>query len=232
MTEQHRPDRTRRSEGRARPRHRDQRRRAGRGRHPRRMGVAPHDDPPADRNRPAPDQPGRPGRAAGQGHAHRLDGQAAARRGAQRPARREGPRPPGRDPPALDRRARGRPGPRAGRGARADHPALPGRLPSDAELRIAQAQLVGWLEGLFHGIQTALVAQQMAAQAQLQQIDSCRRAPATRGCRRPVARGCPSPSARSASRATPRAPASTSDPNFLARCENLHLRTGSVPVPS
>jgi Protein of unknown function (DUF2587) len=40
--------------------------------------------------------------------------------------------------------------------------------PSDAELRIAQAQLVGWLEGLFHGIQTAMVAQQMAAQAQLQ----------------------------------------------------------------
>ncbi len=42
--------------------------------------------------------------------------------------------------------------------------------PSDSELRIAQAQLVGWLEGLFHGIQTALVAQQMAAQAQLQQM--------------------------------------------------------------
>ena len=42
--------------------------------------------------------------------------------------------------------------------------------PSDAELRIAQAQLVGWLEGLFHGIQTAIVAQQMAAQQQLQQI--------------------------------------------------------------
>ncbi len=42
--------------------------------------------------------------------------------------------------------------------------------PSDAELRIAQAQLVGWREGLFHGIQTALVAQQMAAQAQLQQM--------------------------------------------------------------
>ncbi len=42
--------------------------------------------------------------------------------------------------------------------------------PSDAELRIAQAQLVGWLEGLFHGIQTALVAQQMAAQAQLHQM--------------------------------------------------------------
>lgn len=44
------------------------------------------------------------------------------------------------------------------------------RTPSDAELRIAKAQLVGWLEGLFHGIQTALVAQQMAAQAQLQQM--------------------------------------------------------------
>lgn len=42
--------------------------------------------------------------------------------------------------------------------------------PSDAELRIAQAQLVGWLEGLFHGIQTALVAQQMAAQSQLSQM--------------------------------------------------------------
>ncbi len=42
--------------------------------------------------------------------------------------------------------------------------------PTDAELRIAQAQLVGWLEGLFHGIQTALFAQQMAAQQQLQQI--------------------------------------------------------------
>ncbi|MGV8966404.1 MAG: bacterial proteasome activator family protein [Cellulomonas sp.] len=40
-------------------------------------------------------------------------------------------------------------------------------VPSDAELRIAQAQLVGWLEGLFHGIQTALVAQQVAAQNQL-----------------------------------------------------------------
>jgi Bacterial proteasome activator len=42
--------------------------------------------------------------------------------------------------------------------------------PSDAELRIAQAQLVGWLEGLFHGIQTALFAQQMAARAQLEEM--------------------------------------------------------------
>ena len=42
--------------------------------------------------------------------------------------------------------------------------------PTDGELRIAQAQLVGWLEGLFHGIQTALVAQQMAARVQLEQM--------------------------------------------------------------
>ena len=42
--------------------------------------------------------------------------------------------------------------------------------PSDAELRIAQAQLVGWLEGLFHGLQTALVAQQLSTQAQLEQM--------------------------------------------------------------
>lgn len=42
--------------------------------------------------------------------------------------------------------------------------------PSDAELRIAQAQLVGWLEGLFHGIQTMLFAQQMAARQQLEQM--------------------------------------------------------------
>ncbi|BCK52392.1 bacterial proteasome activator [Nocardia wallacei] len=45
-----------------------------------------------------------------------------------------------------------------------------GSIPSDAELRIAQAQLVGWLEGLFHGIQTALFAQQMAARQQLEQM--------------------------------------------------------------
>ncbi|PRY44365.1 uncharacterized protein DUF2587 [Geodermatophilus tzadiensis] len=45
-----------------------------------------------------------------------------------------------------------------------------GVTPSDAELRIAQAQLVGWLEGVFQGIQTALFAQQMAARAQLEEI--------------------------------------------------------------
>ncbi|MEZ0073700.1 bacterial proteasome activator family protein [Planotetraspora sp. GP83] len=45
-----------------------------------------------------------------------------------------------------------------------------GAPPSDAELRVAHAQLVGWLEGLFHGIQTTLFAQQMAARAQLEQM--------------------------------------------------------------
>jgi hypothetical protein len=42
--------------------------------------------------------------------------------------------------------------------------------PTESELRIAQAQMVGWLEGLFHGIQTAIYAQQMAARAQLEQM--------------------------------------------------------------
>jgi len=42
--------------------------------------------------------------------------------------------------------------------------------PSDAELRIAQAQLVGWLEGLFHGIQATLFAQQLAARSQLEDM--------------------------------------------------------------
>jgi len=43
-------------------------------------------------------------------------------------------------------------------------------VPSEAELRVAQAQLVGWLEGLFHGIQATLMAQQMAARAQLEEM--------------------------------------------------------------
>jgi hypothetical protein len=64
-------------------------------------------------------------------------------------------------------------------------------VPSDAELRIAQAQLVGWLEGLFHGIQTALFAQQMAARAQLEQM---RRA-LPPGIGDPQGRGAGSPAA-------------------------------------
>ena len=43
-------------------------------------------------------------------------------------------------------------------------------VPSDGELRVAQAQLVGWLEGLFHGIQATLFAQQLAARQQLEQM--------------------------------------------------------------
>lgn len=59
-------------------------------------------------------------------------------------------------------------------------PFNPETVPTDAELRVAQAQLVGWLEGLFHGIQATLFAQQMAQRAQLE--DARRRAlPTGRG---------------------------------------------------
>ncbi len=46
----------------------------------------------------------------------------------------------------------------------------PDSRPTESELRIAQAQLVGWLEGLFHGIQATLFTQQMAAQGQLEEM--------------------------------------------------------------
>jgi len=65
--------------------------------------------------------------------------------------------------------------------------------PSDAELRIAQAQLVGWLEGLFHGIQTALVAQQMATQAQLQQMRQLPPGTTSPGMPSPSGPGMPQP---------------------------------------
>jgi len=58
--------------------------------------------------------------------------------------------------------------------ARMAPPFHPESVPTDAELRVAQSQLVGWLEGLFHGIQATLFAQQMAQRAQLE--DSRRRA--------------------------------------------------------
>jgi hypothetical protein len=45
-----------------------------------------------------------------------------------------------------------------------------GTVPTDSELRVAKAQLVGWLEGLFHGIQATLFAQQLAARQQLEQM--------------------------------------------------------------
>ena len=56
--------------------------------------------------------------------------------------------------------------------AELDRLALPfdSDVPSEAELRVAQAQLVGWLEGLFHGIQATLFAQQMAARSQLEDM--------------------------------------------------------------
>ncbi len=44
------------------------------------------------------------------------------------------------------------------------------QVPSESEIRVAQAQLVGWLEGLFHGIQATLFAQQTAARAQLEDM--------------------------------------------------------------
>lgn len=54
--------------------------------------------------------------------------------------------------------------------ARMASPFGPDEVPSEGELRVAQAQLVGWLEGLFHGIQATLFAQQMAARAQLEHM--------------------------------------------------------------
>ena len=45
-----------------------------------------------------------------------------------------------------------------------------GEVPTEGELRVAQAQLVGWLEGLFHGIQATLFAQQLAARQQIEQM--------------------------------------------------------------
>ena len=71
--------------------------------------------------------------------------------------------------------------------------------PSDSELRIAQAQLVGWLEGLFHGIQTAIYAQQIAARAQLEQMRQL--PPGASAPGHPVARGDDPDAARQRDRA-------------------------------
>jgi hypothetical protein len=54
--------------------------------------------------------------------------------------------------------------------SRMTSPFKPDEVPSEGELRVAQAQLVGWLEGLFQGIQATLFAQQMAARAQLEHM--------------------------------------------------------------
>ena len=53
--------------------------------------------------------------------------------------------------------------------ARMAPPFHPEKVPTDAELRVAQAQLVGWLEGVFHGLQATLFAQQMAQRAQIEE---------------------------------------------------------------
>ena len=57
-------------------------------------------------------------------------------------------------------------------------PFTDGEIPSEAEIRVAKAQLVGWLEGLFHGIQATLFAQQMVARQQFEEI---RQLPAGQG---------------------------------------------------
>lgn len=54
-------------------------------------------------------------------------------------------------------------------------------VPSESVLRIVQAQLIGWLEGLFHGIQISLASQQMAAQAQLAQMQQRKLKPPAQG---------------------------------------------------
>ena len=58
-------------------------------------------------------------------------------------------------------------------------PFTDGEIPTEAEIRVAKAQLVGWLEGLFHGIQATLFAQQLAARQQLEQM---RQLPPGRQC--------------------------------------------------
>ena len=71
-----------------------------------------------------------------------------------------------------------------------------GEIPTEGEIRVAKAQLVGWLEGLFHGIQATLFAQQLAARQQLEQI---RQLPPGHG--RPAGRpqACPTAPARTSS---------------------------------
>ena len=90
-------------------------------------------------------------------------------------------------------------------------------VPTDAEIRVAQAQLVGWLEGLFHGIQAALFSQQMAARAQFEEL------------RR---RGLPGTSDRTGSRHGPVARSSTSSGASDLRGLRLRGGRGHVPAPA
>ena len=84
--------------------------------------------------------------------------------------------------------------------------------PSDAELRIAQAQLVGWLEGLFHGIQTAIYAQQVSARAQFEQM------------RRALPPGMPAAAARGR---RPAGPGRADPPASPAACTSERTSDGS-----
>ena len=111
------------------------------------------------------------GRTARQGDADRQHDPPAARGGEVRTAGRRQPAAAAQHPPGVDHELKQGLAPELGE--ELDRITLPfsdDSTPTDAELRIAQAQLVGWLEGLFHGIQTALFAQQMAARAQLEQM--------------------------------------------------------------
>ena len=113
----------------------------------------------------------RPRRAAGQGDADRQHDPPAARGGEGGAARRRQPQPAQGDPPASIKELETGLAPELVEELeRLSLPFTEDETPSDAELRIAQAQLVGWLEGLFHGIQTAIYAQQMAARAQFEQM--------------------------------------------------------------
>ncbi len=96
--------------------------------------------------------------------------------------------------------------------------------PTDAELRISQAQLVGWLGGLFHGIQTAIYAQQMAARAQFEQI---RRAlPPGRPDRRPAWSGRPGPG-----RTARRRRAAAAGPRFGRHVPLRRAASGTARAP-
>ena len=96
-------------------------------------------------------------------------------------------------------------------------------VPSESELRVAKAQLVGWLEGLFHGIQATLMAQQFAARQQLEQM-------------RELPGGAPGPSPPARPRTSPdqNAPAPTCNPAPQTRPtgERAGRPRGSVTGPA
>ena len=116
-------------------------------------------------------RPGRRHRRAGQGDADRHDDQAAAGGGSGGPAGRRQPGPAaGIHERSIKELETGLTPELRDELERLSLPFTEDTIPSDGELRIAQAQLVGWLEGVFHGLQAALVAQQMAARVQLEQM--------------------------------------------------------------